>query len=209
MLVVQFSGGVNARAADNAGAYGLAPVVNFKASGKGKNRKPATTKLGAPVPPASAVYSASTDQVTLTPRGKLDASKREELIVNGTLIVDRLGREIDGADDGQAGSDYIATISGTRVTSGGLPSVRTADGGLRTAKNGRPRARIEARLVSRAFEIHFGGRPSIPVEVSKRERHDDSRSAQHRFGRGFRICSGAGSVDHRTPRDGNADAPSS
>ena len=58
----------------------------------------------------------------LTPRGKLAASKPEELIINGSLVTDTLGRAIDGADDGQAGSDYIATISGTRVTTGGIPS---------------------------------------------------------------------------------------
>ena len=74
------------RAADNASAYELAPVIKVKATGKGKNRKPATTKLGTPVPPASAVYNASNDQVTLTPRGKLTASKPEELIVNGPLV---------------------------------------------------------------------------------------------------------------------------
>ena len=62
--------------------------------------------------------------MTLTPRGKLTASKPEELIVNGALVTDTLGREIDGDDDGQAGSDYIATISGSRVTAGGLPLAR-------------------------------------------------------------------------------------
>jgi hypothetical protein len=51
--------------------------------------------------------------VTPTPRGKLTASKPEELIVNGSLVTDTLGREIDGSDDGQPGGDYVATISGT------------------------------------------------------------------------------------------------
>ena len=124
VIVVDFSAALNAASADNAGAYELAPIIKVKASGKGKNRKPATTKLGTPVPVASAVYTASNNQVTLTPRAKLAASKPEELIVNGSLILDTLGREIDGAGDGQAGSDYIATITGTRVTTGGLPSAR-------------------------------------------------------------------------------------
>jgi hypothetical protein len=62
--------------------------------------------------------------VALTPRAKLTASKPEELIVNGSLVTDPLGREIDGNDDGQPGGDYIATISGTRVTAGGLPLAR-------------------------------------------------------------------------------------
>jgi hypothetical protein len=40
-------------------------------------------------------------------------------------LTDILGREIDGNEDGQPGGDYIATISGTRVTTGGLPLART------------------------------------------------------------------------------------
>jgi hypothetical protein len=83
VLVVDFSGALNAASADNASAYEIAPIIKVKASGKGKNRKPATTKLGAPVHMASAVYS--NDQVMLTPRGKLTASEPEELIVNGSL----------------------------------------------------------------------------------------------------------------------------
>jgi hypothetical protein len=71
---------------------------------------------------ASAVYS--NDQVMLTPRTKLTASKPEELIVDGSLLTDTLGRGIDGAGDGVAGSDYIATITGTRVATGGIPLVR-------------------------------------------------------------------------------------
>ena len=59
------------------------------------------------------------------PRGKLALSKPEELIINGALVTDTLGREIDGADDGEAGSDYIAMITGTRVTGGGIPLVRS------------------------------------------------------------------------------------
>ena len=85
---------------------------------------PATTKLGAPVTPASVAYTASNSEVTLTPRAKLTASKPEELVVNGALVTDTLGREIDGADDGKAGSDYIATVTGTRVAAGGIPLVR-------------------------------------------------------------------------------------
>ena len=42
-----------------------------------------------------------------------------------SLSVTRVDRPIDGNDDGQPGGDYIATISGTRVTIGGLPLART------------------------------------------------------------------------------------
>jgi hypothetical protein len=127
VLVFDLSGALNAVSADNAGAYALAPVIKVKATGKGKNRKPATTRLGAPVAPASAVYTATNNQVTLTPKAKLTATKPDELIVNGALISDALGREIDGNDDGQPGGDYIAIVSGTRVTPDGLPLARTRE----------------------------------------------------------------------------------
>jgi hypothetical protein len=40
-------------------------------------------------------------------------------------VTDTLGREIDGTDDGQPGGDCLATINGTRVTTGGAPFART------------------------------------------------------------------------------------
>jgi alpha-L-arabinofuranosidase len=121
VIILQFSGPLNASAADNTGAYDLAPIVKVTASGKGKKRKPATTRLGRLVTPFSAVYTASNDEVTLTSRQKLSASKPEELIVSGSLLTDALGREIDGADDGVAGSDYTATINGFKARAGGIP----------------------------------------------------------------------------------------
>ena len=94
VLVLQFSGALFAESADNAKAYDLAPVIAVKATGKGKHRKPATTKLGTPVTPASAVFTASNNQVTLTPRGTLNLTKPEELIVNGDAC-DRYARPRD------------------------------------------------------------------------------------------------------------------
>jgi hypothetical protein len=117
--VLQLSGGRGAKSADRAGAYERAPIIKVKATGQAKNRKPATTKRGVPVALASAAYSASNNSVALTPRGKLTAAEPEELIVNGALVTDALGRPIDGNDDGQSGGDYIATVSGSRVTLGG------------------------------------------------------------------------------------------
>jgi hypothetical protein len=57
----------------------------------------------------------------------------EELIVDAALVTDSLGRPIDGMDDGQPGGDYITTLSGSRVTEGGVPLVRT---------HGRPAAAV-------------------------------------------------------------------
>ncbi len=127
VLVVQFSGALNAASADNASAYELAPIITVKAKGKGKHKKPPTTRLGPPLPPASVVYNSSNNQVTLLLRSTLNLTKPEELTVNATLVTDTLGREIDGDDDGQPGSDYIATINGSRVTPGGLPRARSPE----------------------------------------------------------------------------------
>ncbi len=126
-VVIQFSGALNANAAENASAYEIAPVITVKAAGKGKNHKPGTTKLGAPVALSSAVYDSSNQSVTLTSRVTLSATKPEELIVNGSLLTDTLGREIDGSGDGRAGSDYIATISGGRAAVGEIAVARRAE----------------------------------------------------------------------------------
>ena len=56
-------------------------------------------------PPEKRVYGSSNDQVTLTPNGTLSLTKPEELVVNGALLKDSLGREIDGSGDGQPGGD--------------------------------------------------------------------------------------------------------
>ena len=112
--------------------------------------------------PASAVYNGSNYQVRLTPRGTLELTKPEELIINAALVADALGRPIDGNDDGQPGGDDIATITGSRVRAGGLALVRTreqpadvpaaidallARGELTGLTTRSPRGRSEARLV--------------------------------------------------------------
>ena len=108
--------------------------------------------------------------MTLTPRGKLTASKPEELIVNGALVTDTLGREIDGDDDGQAGGDYIATISGSRVTAGGLPLARTRR--QPATRRGRGRSPARSRRADRVYPV--AASPALSL-VSRRE-HSTIRS---------------------------------
>ena len=91
VLVLQFSGALNAGAADNVHAYEVAQVIKVKANGKGKHKQPATSKLGTPVKLASAVYTATNNEVTLTPRGTLKLTKPDELIVNAALVTEVLG----------------------------------------------------------------------------------------------------------------------
>ena len=118
VLALYFSGALDAASADNASAYQLAPMIKVPAKGKGKHRTPPTIKLGPPVALTSADYSASDDSVTLTPRGKLNLAKPEQLTVVATLVNDALDRPIDGNDDGQPGGNYVAVISKSGVTVG-------------------------------------------------------------------------------------------
>jgi hypothetical protein len=43
----------------------------------------------------------------------------------GALVTDALGRAIDGTDDSQPGSNYVATFSRSGVTTGGPTAVQT------------------------------------------------------------------------------------
>jgi hypothetical protein len=117
---------LDASAAANASAYELAPIITVKRRRKGKLKQPPTTRLGTPVAVASAIYNASNNQVTLTPRGTL-ILKPLELIVNAALVTDQFGSEVDGNNDGQTGGNYMAIIRGSRVTAAGLPLARRPD----------------------------------------------------------------------------------
>ena len=85
-------------------------------------------------------------------------------------MTDTLGRPIDGNHDGQSGGDYIAILSGSRVTVGGLPLARTREQpdtvsaaidtllarGELTGLAPSRLARSEARLGAKAFDIDTG-----------------------------------------------------
>jgi cyclophilin family peptidyl-prolyl cis-trans isomerase len=61
-----------------------------------------------------AVYSAAGDSVTLKPAAPFSLRKSVQLLIHGTApggLQDSLGRYIDGADNGQPGSDAIAILS--------------------------------------------------------------------------------------------------
>jgi cyclophilin family peptidyl-prolyl cis-trans isomerase len=100
-IVVTFSQPVNATQADDKSAYRLA---------KGH----ATIRL------KSAVYSPADQAVLLTLRQPYKITKPVELTVDGTgttAIEDSLGREIDGANTGTAGSNAVITINKKGSTS--------------------------------------------------------------------------------------------
>jgi hypothetical protein len=89
------------------------------------------------------------------------------MMFNAALVTDTLGRRIDGNEEGQPGGDYIATISGSRVTVGGLPLARTREQPASvedaidallardelTGLTRSPRDRSEARLAANALIV--------------------------------------------------------
>jgi hypothetical protein len=103
---VTFSGQVNATQADNTGIYQLA-YPDKSGSYTGKNA--VVVKLH------SASYSAATNTVTLTPRQPFALKARPlQLVIDGTSpsgLQDIVGRYLDGADNGQAGSNAVVSIS--------------------------------------------------------------------------------------------------
>jgi hypothetical protein len=99
-LVVTFSGALNAGDADDLAAYALDSAV----------RKKKFTVYSKPVSLASATYNAATNTVTLALRGKPPA-KTMQLTIAAAELLDAEGRELDGNDDGQPGSNFIATLN--------------------------------------------------------------------------------------------------
>ncbi len=119
VIVLQFSGALNASDAQNQLLYSLAPETTKKH----------VIKLGKAVAPATAVYNASTNTVTLTPKKALVLNPPEQLKINSSGLLDALGRALDGNNDGQAGGNFVATLSKQGITLerlGGAPSSRLA-----------------------------------------------------------------------------------
>ncbi len=56
---------------------------------------------------------------------RLQIAKPEELIVNGALLTDTLDRETNRTGEGQDGTEDLATITGNRVTVGGIALARS------------------------------------------------------------------------------------
>ncbi len=122
-IVLQFSEALDAATAENIKSYTLATIP--------KNKK----QKSEPVQLSQAIYSSSAFTVTLLTRNPLVLNPSLLLTVRAASLLDALGRELDGNDSGQSGTNFTAVISkaGTSVTSA------------------RPLARI-ARLSSQAVD---------------------------------------------------------
>jgi hypothetical protein len=110
ILAIQFDGPLDAASAQNVRGYTII--------GPG----------GQHVAIASASYDPNTMSVTLSPAKRLNVHYAYELIVRGTgtdPIEDQVGDAIDGANDGDAGSDYQTRITAANlVILGNHPRVR-------------------------------------------------------------------------------------
>jgi hypothetical protein len=95
---------LNAAEADSLGAFQL------KTPGK---RNSFTAKNAKVLKLTSAVYTGTSTSwtVTLTPKAAFALTKPVQLLVNGQALQDDNGHGIDGANDGVAGSNFVAIIN--------------------------------------------------------------------------------------------------
>jgi cyclophilin family peptidyl-prolyl cis-trans isomerase len=107
---VTFSGALDSQEADQTGIYRLAHPGK---KGSYTARNAVVVKL------RSAVYDSAEHTVTLTPKKRFALTKQPlQLLIDGTSpsgLQDGSGRYIDGANDGQAGTNGIVLISSKSV----------------------------------------------------------------------------------------------
>ena len=125
-ILVDFSGALEAGPAQS--------LANYQLISSGKSKK-FGTKTNKPVALKSATYNPATDSVSLLTRSTLVLTDPLKLTVNGSGLLDTLGRQIDGGDDGQPGGYAVAVLTsrGATVTSAvpaamqAKPSARLVD----------------------------------------------------------------------------------
>jgi cyclophilin family peptidyl-prolyl cis-trans isomerase len=110
-IQVTFSGPVNSTQVDAPSTYSLT------AAGRGGSF---TAKNARVIKTSSIVYSSSDDTVTLTLKKPLRLTRALQLVVEGTGsagLLDTVGRYIDGADNGEPGSNAVIAITRRGVKS--------------------------------------------------------------------------------------------
>ena len=107
VIVLHFSGALNAADAGSPLLYSLAPETIAKKH---------IVKLGKPVAQAQAVHNATTGSGTPTPKKILVVNPPQPLQINAAGLFDALGRPLDGNHDGQPGGNIIATLSNKAIT---------------------------------------------------------------------------------------------
>ena len=104
VIVLQFSGELNAADAETLGNYRLVTVA------QGKKHPSKVVAL------SQASYNASTDSVTLSSRKPLVLNPSLQLTLEAAGLLDTIGRPLDGDNSGQPGSNFVATLSKRGVT---------------------------------------------------------------------------------------------
>ncbi len=118
-ILVGFSGGVNATQAQKKSTY------RITLAGKGGSFRARNARV---IKLRSAVYKATSDMVDLDLKGQVALGEPLQLVVDGvgpSGLHDSDGRLIDGNDDGQPGSNAVASIRPGDVTDSAL-AARTA-----------------------------------------------------------------------------------
>jgi len=138
-ILIGFSGALNAAEAQELGIYRLT-TAGTHGSFTAKNAQIIKLK--------SAIYDAANDTVALFPKKPFALTKKVQLQVDGVPpsgLEDSFGRLIDGADNGQAGSnaDVILSKGGVSLTALALGST-----GVPKSVNA---ARVDALLESDAL----------------------------------------------------------
>ncbi len=99
VIVLEFSEALNAADAQSIKSYSLATVP------KTKKQKSKTVAL------SKATYNSTAFTVTLQTKKPLVLSPPLTLTVKASSLLDALGRELDGNDSGQPGSNFVAVLS--------------------------------------------------------------------------------------------------
>ena len=99
MIVLQFSGSLNAGSAQGINSYSLATIPSNK-----KQQKKA-------VAISQAAYNPANNTVRLVTRRPLVLNPPLKLTIHAARLFDTLGRALDGDHDGQPGGSFVATLS--------------------------------------------------------------------------------------------------
>jgi hypothetical protein len=98
VIDIQFDEPLDAAAAANLAAYLLTTTA------------PGRQHRSRLLPLARSRYNAMTNTVTLTPLRMLSLSSPVQLRIIASVLIDALGRPLDGNDDGQPGGDFVAPL---------------------------------------------------------------------------------------------------
>ena len=99
LIVLQFSGSLNAGGAQSIGDYSLATIPTSR------------RQKSKPVALSQATYNPANNTVRLVTRKPLVLTPPLRLSINAARLLDSLGRPLDGDQDGQPGGDFTTALT--------------------------------------------------------------------------------------------------